>query len=440
MHYLKTHQLYDRSTIVLVSDHGEGLGDHGEQEHGLFIYDEAIHVPLIIKQAENLGAGRRVADLVQHVDLVPTILDYVKAPIPGTLRGRSLKPLLEGTGRLLEPAIYAEALYARYHFGWSELTALTDGRYRYIKAPRAELYDLQRDPHERQNVADDRATVATALSGALDRLTAGAEARERLQALGYVGGQTGVPGQPGEELPDPKDMREILERYRAAVDLAADGKWARAITLLQQILKDEPEMADVWSQLATFAIRTDRYDVAIDAYKHFIELKPSDPSGYLGAASAYLRLRKLDDARAHAELAAEVAPERDARSRASAHELLAKIALAAHDTDVARSEAELARQADPTLPMPAYIEGRLLADQGQYAEALPFFQEAIAGLKKSGALQLTELHFYTGIRRPRRSSSRSCGTFPRTRGHAPASRCSIRRPGAPTWPPASSAT
>ena len=98
--YLKSHQLYDRSTIILLSDHGEGLGDHGEQEHGLFVYDEAIHVPLIIKQESNAGAGRRVADLVQHVDLVPTILDLVKAPVPGGLRGRSLKPLLEGTGRL----------------------------------------------------------------------------------------------------------------------------------------------------------------------------------------------------------------------------------------------------------------------------------------------------------------------------------------------------
>jgi tetratricopeptide (TPR) repeat protein len=402
---LKRRGLYDRALIVLLSDHGEGLGDHGEQEHGLFVYDEAIHVPLIIKQAENLGAGRRVADLVQHLDLVPTILDYVKAPIPGTLHGRSLKPLLEGTGHPPEQAVYAEALYARYHFGWSELTALTDTRYRYIKAPRAELYDLERDPHERQNLADNRGTVTRALAGALDRLTAGtmiqapgdvsAEARERLQALGYVGAQAGVPGEPGDALPDPKDKREILERYRAAVDLAGDRKWADAIALLRQILDDEPEMADVWSQLATFAIRTDRYDLAIDAYKHFIELEPSDPSGYLGAAGAYLRLRKLDDARAHAELAAEVAPERDARSRASSHELLAKIALARHNADQARSEAELARQADPALPMPPYIEARLLSDQGQYADALPLFQQAIAELKKSGALQMTELHFYT---------------------------------------------
>src|SRR5918912_1377914 len=109
--YLKSHQLYDRSTIVLLSDHGEGLGDHGEQEHGLFVYDEAVHVPLIIKQESNAGAGRRVADVVQHIDLVPTILDLVKASAPGGLRGRSLKPLLEGSGRLAASAVYSEALY-----------------------------------------------------------------------------------------------------------------------------------------------------------------------------------------------------------------------------------------------------------------------------------------------------------------------------------------
>src|SRR5580765_1562287 len=90
--HLRTKGLYDAATIVLLSDHGEGLGDHGEQEHGLFVYDEAIHVPLIIKQEGNAGAGRRIADLVQHIDLVPTILDLVKAPGGGNLRGRSLKP------------------------------------------------------------------------------------------------------------------------------------------------------------------------------------------------------------------------------------------------------------------------------------------------------------------------------------------------------------
>src|SRR4029077_2521750 len=106
----------------------------------------------------------------------------------------------EGTGTLPPPSVYSEALYARYHFGWSELTALTDDRYRYIKAPREELYDLQHDAHERTNIAGERPQARQALRGALDRVAAGAtipvpadlpaDARERLQALGYVGVQT----------------------------------------------------------------------------------------------------------------------------------------------------------------------------------------------------------------------------------------------------------
>ncbi len=402
--YLKTHQLYDRSTIVLVSDHGEGLGDHGEQEHGLFVYDEAIHVPLIIKQEGNAGAGRRIADLVQHIDLVPTILDLVKAPRVGSLRGRSLKPILEGTGTLAPATIYSEALYARYHFGWSELTALTDERYRYIRAPREELYDLAHDPDERTNIAEERPRSRQALRGALDRVTAGAtiqapsevsaDARERLQALGYVGAQADISTQPGGALPDPKDKRAILERYREAVDLASERKWPQAIALLQRILHDEPEMADVWSQLAVFATRLDRFDLATDAYKHYIELRPQEPTAYIGAAAALLKLRKLDEARDHASLAAEVASESDHQSKASAHEMLAKIALARHDTDGAREEAAQAQAEDSTLPLPLYIDARLLYDQGHYANALADFTQAIDQIKKSGAMQISELHFY----------------------------------------------
>jgi arylsulfatase A-like enzyme/Tfp pilus assembly protein PilF len=404
--YLKSHQLYDRSTVILLSDHGEGLGDHGEQEHGLFVYDEAIHVPLVVKSEQNVGAGRRVADDVQHNDLVPTILDLIKAPGGGELRGRSLKPLLEGTGRLPERAVYSEALYARYHFGWSELTALTDGRYRYIKAPREELYDLERDPREQANLADDRAQARAALRSALDKVAAKAalhvpspipdEARERLQSLGYVGSPTELAAPAdAETLADPKDKRDVLERYRAAVDLAGERKWPQAITLLQQTLKGEPEMADVWAQLAVFATRLDRFEQAADAYKRCIALRPHDPSSYIGAAAALLKLRRLDDARQHAQLAADVAAASDRRSRASAHEMLAKIALARHDTDAAREEAGLARAADPTLPLPIFIDGRLLYDQGRYEEALPLFERAVAELKKS-TLQITELHFYTG--------------------------------------------
>src|SRR5207253_9019549 len=124
-------------------------------------------------------------------------------------------------------------------------------------------------------------------------------------------------------------------------------------------------------------------------------LKPNEPTAYIGAAATLLKLRRLEEARQHAKLAADVAADADHRSKASAHEMLAKIALAQRDVESARAEAQLAREADPTLPLPIYIEARILYDQGRYADALPLFQQTIAELKKNGSLQITELHFYT---------------------------------------------
>ena len=259
--HLKTQQLYDRSTIMLLSDHGEGLGDHGEQEHGLFVYDEAIHVPLIIKQAGGAGAGRRIADVVQHVDVAPTILDLAKAPIPGNLRGRSLTPILEGTGTLREQAVYSEAWYARTHFGWSELKTLTARRHRYIEAPTEELYDLERDPGERDNIAAGQPKERQALRTALDALNTSTT---------------------HESAVDPKDKREIVERYRKATELAQGRGWTQAIVLLQGIVRDEPQLVQAWNELARVAARVDRFGIAVDAYRHVAELTPSDPSPLLG--------------------------------------------------------------------------------------------------------------------------------------------------------------
>src|SRR5262249_30816853 len=181
----------------------------------------------------------------------------------------------------------------------------------------------------------DRGSAAAAPHPPLE---VSAEARERLQALGYVGMPSDVAAGPGETLADPKDKREILERYREAVDLAAERRWPRAIALLQEILRDDPEMADVWAQPAILAPRFDRNDLAVDAYKRHIELEPEEPTAYIGAAAALLKLRRLDEAREHAQLAADVAAPASTRTRASAHEMLAKIALARRDADAAREE------------------------------------------------------------------------------------------------------
>ena len=365
IHYLKTHQLYDRSTIVLLSDHGEGLGDHGEQEHGLFVYDQAIRVPLIIKQESNAGAGRRIPDVVQHVDMVPTILDLVKAPLPENLSGRSLKPLLEGTGRLQARPVYSEALYAHYHFGWSELTALTDARHQYIMAPREELYDLARDPGQRENLAEQLLSEPQT-----------AESRERLTILNTLAGTLArmpsdaapASAAPAAPMADPKDKAAILERYRAALALVTDRKWSEAIPLFQRVLRDEPQATEVWIGLADAALLLNRTDVALDAYRHIIEREPSEPDGYLGAAEVLLRHRRFEESRALAVEAAGVSTDKDARARAAVHSLMARIALARRDDETARDEAALAQLPSPVLPvlpMMPFVEGRILYDQGR---------------------------------------------------------------------------
>src|SRR6185436_8981638 len=145
-----------------------------------------------------------------------------------------------------------------------------------------------------------------------------------------------------------------------------------------RILRDEPEMADGWTELAAFADRIDRFDLAIDAFKHTIELKPSDPEGYLGASAMLFKDHKFEEARDHAERAAEMAARREPRLRVAARELLVKIALARHDAAAARREAALAHDDDSATPLVSFVEGRVLYDQGKFADALPHFEQAIA--------------------------------------------------------------
>jgi choline-sulfatase len=402
--YLKSHQLYDRSTIVLLSDHGEGLGDHGEQQHGLFVYDEAIRVPLIVKQAGGVGAGRRVGDVVQHVDLVPTILNFAKAPQPGNLRGRSLKSVLEGNGRLDPRTVYSEALFGLYHFGWAPIMALTDQRYQYIRAPRAELYDLQADPPELDSIVEGHEQVRKTLDGGLERLTASrpapsprdvsAEERELFDALGYVGSHVDSKTTVGDDLPDPKDHTQVLEVFRQAAQLAAEGRFTLSIEALHRITRDDPTMADAWRQLGRVSARAGRLEQAVLAFERSAALVPDDAGSLISAASLLLRLGRLEEANREAEKAVARAPERSWASVAS-EQVLAKVLVARKDYDGAREHAANAVRNDPSVPMDSYVEGLVLIQQGHYEDALPNFVEAAAALQTSH-VRLLDLHYYTG--------------------------------------------
>jgi arylsulfatase A-like enzyme/Tfp pilus assembly protein PilF len=401
---LKRRNLYDSALIVLLSDHGEGLGDHGEQEHGLFLYRETMRVPLMIKLPGQRQRGRRVPTPVQHIDLVPTILDLTRLTPRSDLRGRSLRPLFSG-GTISDQGIYAEAMYPLFHFGWSELYSLTDGRYAFMRAPRDELYDLARDPEEKQNLAGNRAATHAAMRGALAKVMTNAatdapgevspDVRARLQALGYVGTSHTTAGAPDGALPDPKDKVEILERYRSALGFVREGDFGKALDMLRAIVDENPSMADVWSEIGGLELRRGDRVAALAAYKRLVEVAPRDPSALINVADVLVQLGRLDEAARQAALAATVIPADEVRWRARAHQVLVAVALARKDAAAARTEANAAHEIDPTLPLPDYVEGLIRYNANDFEAAVPFFERA---LRESAAstVQMPELRYYLG--------------------------------------------
>jgi len=200
--------------VVVVGDHGEARGDHGERDHGVFLYQSVLRVPLIV-QAPGIPAGR-IADVVRLTDIMPTVLDLLGVPAPPS-DGATLAGALQGHARPAEFEVYAESLYPR-HLGWSPLFALRSGRYKLIDAPRPELYDLASDPFEERNIYQQRRGVAAAMTDRVARIRTAADAtsasrelepppelRHRLAALGYASGTRSASAQVPGRLPDAKD-------------------------------------------------------------------------------------------------------------------------------------------------------------------------------------------------------------------------------------------
>jgi arylsulfatase A-like enzyme/tetratricopeptide (TPR) repeat protein len=404
LRYLKAHQLYDRSTIILTSDHGEGLEDHGELGHGLLLYEEALRVPLIIKQPAGEGAQRRVAARVQLIDIVPTILDLAKAPGSSGLRGRTLTALLNG-GADGETTIYAESLFGEYRFGWKPLLSIIAGHHQLLlSGDDGQLFDLDVPPSDRYDISAEHADVVADLRKQLAEFVSRTPSRpptpvtetdrERFEVLGYVG----VPAtqvDDGVERADPLNRIAFVEGYRKAIQ-EGRSDWKAALDSYRLLTREEPQMPDLWLHFGRTAERNERHDLAVDAYRHVLALDPERPSGYLGAAVAYLRLRKLDDAALHAQAVAD-AVAADTVQKAEAHELLARVALNRKDPERARVEAEAAELADPNRPVRAFVEGRIALDQSRYDEAVEAFELALASATKASRPPLADLRVHASV-------------------------------------------
>jgi choline-sulfatase len=301
LQWLDTRNLTDRTVIVAIGDHGESLTEHGEGTHGLFIYESTTRVPFIVRAPYAAMRGRRVASAVRSEDLMPTVLDLVGRRGPDGLQGTSLAPLMTGASADLNLDAYSESLYPRNHFGWSDLKALRSGRFKYIETTRPELYDLERDPGEKQNVYDERRQLADRMAAELARLaaeqSAGAgpsavdpEARERLAALGYIGSFTHTPRKAGEKLPDPKDKIEIFNLMTSALETSGRSDPDATIVRMKQVLAQDPNILDAWVRLGNEYYRRGEYSTALAQYKRALALNPESDLATINLANAYRAL------------------------------------------------------------------------------------------------------------------------------------------------------
>jgi tetratricopeptide (TPR) repeat protein len=395
--FLKQRGLYEPSLIILTSDHGEGLGDHEEQEHGIFLYQGVAHVPLVIKWPGRPRPHQPVAAAVQLIDIAPTVAASAGIEKDSAWRGAALAP--DSDPASAGPRrVYSESMYPRYHFGWSELYALTDGKTRYILAPRDELYDLEQDPREATNLAADRRDVRDAMKAALTPLVqpssiAGPreispEDLEKFQALGYIG-MSVQPSSNNEALPDPKNKIGIFKAYRQAIESVRAGNLDEAIDGYKKILADNPQMLDVWERLATVLQRANRGDEAMLVMRRVIALAPGNAAAHLRLGRALSRRKQFDEAAAEARAALASEP-------GQANELLARIAFERGDLDAAVTFAEAATRSDPKLALPYYVQGLVKYQQRDYAAALPLFERARTALEARPGLTLPGLYLHLG--------------------------------------------
>lgn len=308
--FLESRDLLRKTIVAVVGDHGESLGEHGESTHGFFIYESVLHVPFVMLSPYDTLSGRRVSDIVRSVDLLPTVLDLLGIRLDEEVDGQSLVPLMTGAAGSLDLSAYSEAMYARHHYGWSDLRALTSNRFKYIEAPRPELYDLERDPQETRNLYEGRRALADRMAAVLRRIeSAGAaqpaksiapidpDARARLAALGYVATFAADPPRDRSMLADPKDKIELFNLMTDAREqLQRESEWDKGLESLKRVVARDPAVIDAWLMMGRHFGRVHQYERALDSFRRVLALKPDYDLAFINMANVYRHLGRLDAA------------------------------------------------------------------------------------------------------------------------------------------------
>jgi arylsulfatase A-like enzyme/Tfp pilus assembly protein PilF len=351
---LRARNALSRTLVIAIADHGESLGDHGEDEHGVFLYESVMRIPWIMS-GPGLPRGGVIADQVRAVDLFPTLLEALGMSRVEGIDGESLVALLASGGGTKRPAAYAETWYPRLHYGWSELRSLRADGWKAIDAPRPELYNLKEDPAEQRNVYSlhrQRADGMLEEAARLDREMASAAPAtapaqpdpatlQRLRSLGYVGVVAKAGN--GARGPDPKDRIAERREYRMLMSQAIDDLRAR------------------------------RPAEAVVKLKRLVEINQRAYDLHLMLGQAYEQQGMLAQALGEYELAAILNPD-------TANPLLsaAEIHIARNDTTAARKRLDEAARLEPNSFDVALVTGRVREGEGRAPEALAAYEKAAA--------------------------------------------------------------
>ncbi|HSY51491.1 MAG TPA: sulfatase-like hydrolase/transferase [Thermoanaerobaculia bacterium] len=391
---LKRRGLYDKSLIILLSDHGEGLNEHGEEEHGMFLYRETLQVPLIVKLPQSRRAGTSVPTPVQLVDVFPTILERTATPPPaaGPRPGQSLLTFLDGGPTR---PVYSETYYPKFHFGWSDMESLIDGKDHFIRAPIPELFDLAADPGEKKNLVQENRRVYVRMQNAIQPLIKDAvapsgfdpEEAAKLAALGYVGST--VANQSGKALPDPKTELGAFMDIRVAYTYYKNKNYPEALRLTNKLLATNAQIVDLWDLKSKIEWAMGQHDAALESSKEGLRQNPGAIALLFDVANLSLTHGDLDAAQQHAELGVKIEP-------GQAHEILSRVFVARNNPDRAEQEAKLAMQTlvDPTPDL--MILAGLEMDREHYQKALAYLDQAAVRVREKSPPRLLNLHLTRG--------------------------------------------
>jgi choline-sulfatase len=368
--------------VVVAGDHGESLGEHGESTHGLFVYESAVRIPLLVSWPGVLAA-RVVDPVVGLVDIAPTVMALAgMAPFDG-IDGRSVVALIDGdAGAPASPPAYAETYFPQFFMGWAPLRSVRDGQWKFIDAPEPELYDLAADPGETTNLYAAQPATARTLRRQLETLARSApdrdspvpmsaEARQRLSALGYVSGPA-APAPAGAPAPDPKRMAPLFERLLDGNRALARGDGEAAVGIARSVLAEDASNGFARLVLGRALLATGRHREAIEALRAYLTAVPGSADAHHWIALAHLRLGDRERALAEEEAALALDPR-----HGSAIALRAGLLFSTGRRTEAVQSLRDAVAADPANHPLRVSLADLLADAGLVTEAEPEYRRVI---------------------------------------------------------------